>query len=111
MMAPLRVIFCGTGWPEIVPAVERALATEGIPAHVVMHERTRPLIDQLAHADVVLPSNSPFGSREMVAAPRLRLIQQPAAGHEGIDLYAVDLHFRVEVVELARSHTAAQPDE
>lgn len=69
----------------VVPFIERALAERGVSAEVALHDRTRPLEEQLADVDVLLPSNAHIGARELSAAPKLRLIQQPAAGYEGID--------------------------
>lgn len=84
----VRVLFCGTGWMEIVPFVERALAEAGVDAELTARDPALPLAPQLGDADVALPSNAPFGAAEIAAAPRLRLILQPAVGHEGIDLAA-----------------------
>ncbi|AUX42641.1 2-hydroxyacid dehydrogenase [Sorangium cellulosum] len=81
-------MFCGTGWLDVVPCVARALAAAGVEAQVVARDPARPLAPQLRDVDVTLPSNALFGAEEIAAAPRLRLIQQPAVGHEGIDLAA-----------------------
>jgi len=84
-VTPLKVMFCGTGWIAIVPFIHRALEKQGISAVVSVRDRAIPLAPQLGEVDVALPSNARFGEEELAAAPRLRLIQQPAAGHEGID--------------------------
>lgn len=81
-------MFCGTGWLDIVDHIESALAAAGVEAKVVARDRSRPLAPQLADIDVALPSNALFGPEEIAAAPRLRLIQQTAVGHDGIDLGA-----------------------
>jgi phosphoglycerate dehydrogenase-like enzyme len=84
----LQVLYCGNGWPALVDHLRAALAELGVPADVHMHDRARPLAEQLGEIDVALPSNSFFGVAELQAAPRLRLLQQPAVGHETIDLAA-----------------------
>ena len=81
----MRLIFCGTGWLDVVPTIERALGERKLGATVVIRDPSRPLVDQLADVDVILPSNAPIGATELDAAPRVRLVQQPAAGYEGID--------------------------
>ena len=83
-----RVLFCGTGWLDVMPHIGRALATVGVDAEVIVRDPARPLLEQLADIDVALPSNGVFGANEIAAAPGLRLIQQPAVGFEGIDLMA-----------------------
>jgi len=84
----LRVLLCGTGWIEVVSFVARALAEAGVEAEVSVRDPTRPLAPQLGDTEVALPSNARFGAAEIEAAPRLRLIQQPAVGYENIDLAA-----------------------
>jgi len=81
----MRVLFCGTGWLDVVPIVAAAIARAGIEADVRVRDRSLSLHEQLADVDVALPSNAPFGAAEIAAAPRLRLIQQPAVGYEWID--------------------------
>ncbi len=83
----MRILFCGTGWLDAVPIFARAIAAHGVEANVVVRD-ARPLREQLADVEVVLPSNAPFGAELVGAAPQLRLIQQPAVGHEAIDLAA-----------------------
>ncbi|MBK7402132.1 MAG: hypothetical protein IPJ34_39305 [Myxococcales bacterium] len=53
-----------------------------------MWSRERPLIEAVAEAEVILPSNAPFDATVVQAATRACLIQQPAAGYENIDLGA-----------------------
>ena len=84
----IRVMFCGTGWLDMIGHVRTALASAGVDAEVEARDPARPLAPQLAGAEVALPSNARFGAEELAAAPRLRLIQQPAVGHEGIDVAA-----------------------
>jgi phosphoglycerate dehydrogenase-like enzyme len=84
----MRVLFCGTGWVDVVPIVASALERVGVVAEVRSRAAGIPLREQLADVDVALPSNARFGAEELAAAPRLRLIQQPAVGYEWIDLDA-----------------------
>lgn len=79
-------MFCGTGWLDVVPRIERALREVGVDAIVVARDARRPLVEQLHDVDVALPSNAPFGPREFAAAKIVRLVQQPAVGFEAIDL-------------------------
>jgi len=84
----MRALFCGTGWVDVVPIVASAIARTGIEVEVRARALDVPLREQLGDIDVALPSNAPFGAAEIAAAPRLRLIQQPAVGYEWIDLEA-----------------------
>jgi phosphoglycerate dehydrogenase-like enzyme len=80
----LRILLCGTGWLEVTRFIEKALVARGVEASLTVRD-ARPLAMQLADVDVALPSNAHFGALEIASAPNLRLIQQPAAGYEGID--------------------------
>lgn len=79
------IVFCGTGWPEIVDAI-RARLPPG--ASIRVRDPTRPVVLEVAGADVILPSNCPLGAEAMRAAGKLILLQQPAAGYDAIDLEA-----------------------
>ncbi len=81
-----QVLFCGTGWHDIVPTVQRALDARKIPARVIARDPSRPLTEQIATADVALPSNAEFTRDVIERATKLRLIQQPAVGHERVDI-------------------------
>lgn len=87
----IRILYCGSGWLDFVPILRHAVAARGIDAEITIHDRRRSLADAIADVDVVLPSNAPFGA-ELFAASRLRLVQQPAVGHETIDLDAAKRH-------------------
>jgi len=81
----MRVVFCGTGWLPIVDAIrERAPAA----ADIVVRDPDRPIREQLADAEVILPSNCRIDRAAIDAPANLRLIQQPAAGIDGVDLAA-----------------------
>jgi phosphoglycerate dehydrogenase-like enzyme len=79
---PMRLLFCGSGW---LPMIDRI--AQRLPAgHGIAHwDRRRPLADEVADVDVILPSNGLIDAGVIAAATRLRLIQQPAAGVDNID--------------------------
>jgi len=81
----VNIVFCGTGWLEMVDAVRARL-----PAGATIRARDpeRPLAAELADADVILPSNCPIDEAAIRASRALVLIQQPAAGYDAIDLAA-----------------------
>jgi phosphoglycerate dehydrogenase-like enzyme len=84
----MRVVFCGTGWLPIVDAIRAALRERGLAASVTVRDPGRPLAPQVAEADVLLPSNGRIDASVIAAARGLRLIQQPAAGIDGVDFAA-----------------------
>jgi len=81
----MRVLFCGSGWMPIVDAIAARLS-EG--SSIRVWDRARPLSSVVEDIDVLLPSNGHIGADVIAAASRLRLIQQPAAGTEGIAVEA-----------------------
>jgi phosphoglycerate dehydrogenase-like enzyme len=81
----MKILFCGSGWLPIAEAMAVTLA----PQHpLAIWDRAIPLTEAVADAEVLLPSNHPIDDAVLAAAPRLRLIQQPAVGTERIDLAA-----------------------
>lgn len=84
-MPPVQLVFCGTGWLEIVEAIRQRLAPGDT---IVTRDPARPLALQVATADVLLPSNGGLDSATLAAAPRVVLVQQPAVGTDSIDLAA-----------------------
>ncbi len=79
----MRIVFCGSGWLPLIDVLARAI---GQPVH--LRASTTSVRDAIADADVVLPSNGAVDAEAITHAARLRLIQQPAAGYDGIDLDA-----------------------
>jgi phosphoglycerate dehydrogenase-like enzyme len=79
------LLFCGSGWVDVVDRI-RARLDPG--DELAVWDRSRPLAECVADVDVLLPSNGRIDAAVIAAAPRLRLIQQPAAGYEKIDLAA-----------------------
>jgi phosphoglycerate dehydrogenase-like enzyme len=78
----MHLLFCGSGWLPIVDAI-----AERLPAGATIStwDRRAPLAGAVAEVDVLLPSNAHITPDVIAAAPRLRLIQQPAAGTDLID--------------------------
>ena len=87
----MRLLYCGTGWLSIVDKI-RARLPPG--ATVTVWDRAVPLPVAAAEIDVLLPSNATIEADVIAAATRLRLIQQPAAGVEGIDRTAASARKR-----------------
>ncbi len=81
----IDVLYCGTGWLPVVEEIRERLPTD---ATVRVWDPAGPLVEALRDANVVLPSNTPFGREEVQAPRNLLLVQQPAAGYDGIDLAA-----------------------
>ena len=78
----MRLLFCGSGWAPIVDHI-RARLPAG--SSIQSWDRVVPLDRIVADVDVLLPSNAQITPLVVQSAPRLRLIQQPAAGTEHID--------------------------
>ncbi|MBK9035800.1 MAG: hydroxyacid dehydrogenase [Myxococcales bacterium] len=88
----MELLFCGSGWPAIVEVIGARLAPGD---RIRRWDRRAPLVEvvRAAPPDVLLPSNGHIDAAVIAAAvPRLRLIQQPAAGTDGIDVAAARAH-------------------
>ncbi|MGE5180542.1 MAG: NAD(P)-dependent oxidoreductase [Acidobacteriota bacterium] len=81
----MQLLFCGSGWLPIVDHIAARLP-EG--STIARWDRATPLAAAVRDIDVLLPSNARITADAIAAARRLRLIQQPAAGTEGIELAA-----------------------
>jgi len=81
----VRALFTGSGWRPFVEFLTRHLPSSFA---VSIWDRARPLEEAVAEVDFLLPSNAPFSAEVIGAARAARLIQQPAAGVENIDLAA-----------------------
>jgi phosphoglycerate dehydrogenase-like enzyme len=78
----VHLVFCGTGWLEIVDAIRVRLA----PGETISsRELGQSLAELVRDAHVILPSNAGLDASTLAAAPHVRLVQQPAAGTDGID--------------------------
>jgi phosphoglycerate dehydrogenase-like enzyme len=78
----MQLLFCGSGWLPIVDYIADRLP-QGMT--ITRWDRSAPLATRVAEVDVLLPSNAVITADIIQAAPRLRLIQQPAAGTDKID--------------------------
>jgi phosphoglycerate dehydrogenase-like enzyme len=78
----MRLLFCGSGW---LPMVDLIAARLPPGATIAAWDRAAPLASVVADVDVLLPSDGAITPEVIAAAPRLRLIQQPAAGTDRID--------------------------
>lgn len=84
-MTHLDIVFCGTGWLPMVDAVRERLP-DGATLRV--RDYDRPMADEVAGAQVILPSNGRIDAASIRGAKNLRLIQQPAVGVDVVDLEA-----------------------
>jgi phosphoglycerate dehydrogenase-like enzyme len=83
----MHILYCGYGWLPVVEQIRARLPEVDVPggAFIDRWDRTAPLASVVREVDVILPSNAPITTEVIAAARRLRLIQQPAAGTDGID--------------------------
>lgn len=81
----MDIIFCGTGWLPMVDALQERLPPS---AKVRVRDHSRPIDEEVAGANVILPSNAYIGASTINAPRDLLLIQQPAVGIEVVDLEA-----------------------
>jgi phosphoglycerate dehydrogenase-like enzyme len=81
----VNLVWCGTGWLSIVEIISRRLPAG---CSIRVRDPARPIAAELADAQVIVPSNCPIDAAAIAAPRDLRLIQQPAAGYERIDLAA-----------------------
>jgi len=81
----VRALFTGSGWKPFIHFLMRHLPGT---YEVSIWDRARPLEEAVADVEFLLPSNAPFSAEVIAAARAVRLIQQPAAGTENIDLAA-----------------------
>ena len=81
----MRALFTGSGWRPFVDFLARHLPAD---YQISIWDRARPIGEAVADVDILLPSNAPITAEVIAAAQAVRLIQQPAAGVENIDLAA-----------------------
>lgn len=80
----MEIVYAGSGWLDVIEAIRARL-----PEHTVVRaDPSRPLVEQVAQAAVILPSNGRVDRAVVEAARQLLLIQQPAVGVDSIDLDA-----------------------
>jgi phosphoglycerate dehydrogenase-like enzyme len=78
----MRLLFCGSGW---LPIIDMLAARLPPGATVGGWDRGVPLTRAVVDVDILMPSDAMITPEVVDAAPRLRLIQQTAAGTERID--------------------------
>lgn len=80
-----QILWTFDGW-ELV----RNLILESLPewAELRIVDSTKPLGDQVADTEVIIPTTGPLPAQVVEAAPKLQLILQPAAGYSNIPLEA-----------------------
>jgi phosphoglycerate dehydrogenase-like enzyme len=83
----MDIVFCGTGWLPMVDALRERLPAS---AHVRVSDPSRSMEDEVAAANVILPSFARIDAAAIRAAHDLILIQQPAVGIEVVDLQAAE---------------------
>lgn len=82
----MRIAFCGGGFPDAPRMLRDRLPGDEI---VICGEDTPPRL--ASEAEVVIPAMTRIGE-DLMAASRVRLIQQWGAGVEGVDLEAAKRH-------------------
>eukprot|EP00884_Botryococcus_braunii_P000041 jgi/Botrbrau1/10037/Bobra.0012s0123.2 len=80
-----EVFFCLDAWDVMYDSLTRRL-----PAWAVLHRYIPPgpLKDQVANASVLIPTTADVGPDVIAAAPKLKLIVQPASGIDNISVEA-----------------------
>lgn len=82
----VQLLYCGSGW---LPIVDYIAARLPAGSSIRTWDRKIPLVEAVADVDVLLPSSVAITADVIAAAPRLRLVQQPAAGTETVDREAL----------------------
>lgn len=80
----MRILFCGSGWFPITDAIAERLPDSTVD----IWDRSMPLARAVEGVHVIVPSNAEIDAEVINAAGSLRLIQQSAAGYDGVDLDA-----------------------
>jgi phosphoglycerate dehydrogenase-like enzyme len=78
----VQLVYCGTGWVDIVDMIQDRLPSG---ARIRLRDPSRPPAEELRDAEVLLPSQLRIDASLLASLPSVRLIQQPAAGTDGID--------------------------
>lgn len=82
-MAATKVLFCSLGWASVVDRV-----SEYIRDAEIARCGSDQVLQEIKHADVVIPAMTQITAEVMDAAPKLKLIQQAGVGLEGVDIAA-----------------------
>lgn len=83
----VRLLYCGSGWLSFTDILAARMPRDW---QLAIWDRSTPLERVLAagEVEVLLPSNAPIAGSLLSSSRGLRLIQQPAAGTDAIDLEA-----------------------
>ncbi|GIL67012.1 hypothetical protein Vafri_20406 [Volvox africanus] len=80
-----EVWWCYDGWHPAADRLERILPSWAVLKRM---DPSRPLADQVYKARVLIPTTGLVTARDICAAEDLRLVAQPAAGYNNIDVEA-----------------------
>ena len=78
------ILFCGAGWKTAADRIRRRVTD----FEFRMQDMDRPLVEQVADVDVIIPTMEKVTREIIEAAPNLKLIQQFGVGLEGVDKQA-----------------------
>ena len=81
----MKILFCTAGFSQAVNALRKYLP-EGF--EVIVRDENIPLTEQIRDFEVLIPAMAKITREVMLAAPKLKLIQQFGVGLEGVDLEA-----------------------
>jgi len=78
----MKILFCGSGWKTAAERVRKRVS----PFEFRMQDMARPLIEQIADVNVIIPTMEKITGEIIRSATELKLIQQFGVGLEGVDL-------------------------
>ncbi len=84
----MKILFCGEGWKSAAERVRKRVKA----FEFRMQDMSRPLVEQVADVDVIIPTMEKITREIIEAAKNLKLIQQFGVGLEGVDLQAAKEH-------------------
>jgi len=85
VFSEVKILFCTAGFSQAVNALRKYLP-EGF--EVVFRDENIPLTEQVRDFEILIPAMAKITREVMLAAPKLKLIQQFGVGLEGVDLEA-----------------------
>ncbi len=78
----MKILFCGSGWKTAAERVRKRVSS----FEFRMQDMNRPLIEQVADVNVIIPTMEKISGEIIRSAKELKLIQQFGVGLEGVDL-------------------------
>jgi len=81
----MKVLFCTAGFLQAIEALKKYLPKE---CELIVRDENVPLIKQVRDVEVLIPAMAKITREVMLAAPKLKLIQQFGVGLEGVDIEA-----------------------